>query len=158
MFVKSLAEKYASREIKLIPMHYFYIGGDDRLFLNSILLELEKDNITVQNKNLTLEETMKTYKTAYFNVGMRFHAVVLQTLLSGKNFILDYTEPKRGKISAFINDIDNKNFYADRYVSLQDGQISIDIVNNVNNRFLYDMNLLKNKLRIYIETLQEHVK
>ena len=31
-FIISLSNKYPNREIKLIPMHYFHVGGDDREF------------------------------------------------------------------------------------------------------------------------------
>ncbi len=50
-------------------MHYFYIGGDDRVFLNSIAFDLNLQNIEVQNANLTLKETIEVYQNAYFNNG-----------------------------------------------------------------------------------------
>lgn len=119
-FIKKLSKQFSGREIRLIPMSYFYLGCDDREFLNEIILKERLNNVFVQNKPLTLKETIQVYHNAYFNIGMRFHSVVFQTIISGKNFILDYTEPKKGKIYGFIKDIDKSSFYDDRYVTLQD--------------------------------------
>jgi len=156
-FIKSLSEKYENRIIKLIPMHYFHIGGDDRIFLNEIALDLRLNNIKVQNPNLTLKETIEVYQNAYFCVGMRFHSVVLQTIVNGKNYILDYTEPKKGKIYGFIQDIDKINFYKNRYISLQKDTITTDIIKNCSDCFIYDFNDIQNKLGIYVNKLKELV-
>lgn len=154
-FIENLALKYKNKEIRLIPMHYFHVGGDDRIFLNSIAMYLKLDNIKVQNSNLTLKETIEVYQNAYFNIGMRFHSVVLQTVVSGKNYVLDYTEPKKGKIYGFLNDIDKVNFYKKRYISLQEDNINIDILNNEDNKFELNVEEIKNYLDIYIEKLKE---
>lgn len=154
-FIKDLALKYSNKKIILIPMHYFYIGGDDRVFLNSIAFELGLENIEVQNANLTLKETIKIYQNAYFNVGMRFHSVVLQTISSGKNYVLDYTEPKKGKIFGFLQDIDKDEFYKNRYISLQEDEISSNIVINENLKFELDIENIEKYLNIYIEELKE---
>lgn len=154
-FIKELAIKYSDKKIKLIPMHYFHIGGDDRVFLNSIALDLKLENIEVQNQNLTLKETIETYQNAYFNVGMRFHSVVLQTISSGKNYVLDYTEPKKGKIYGFLQDIDTNSFYNSRYISLQNDDISIDMLKDENNKFELNIDEIKKYLNIYLTKLQE---
>lgn len=154
-FINDLSDKFKEREVRLVPMHYFHVGNDDRVFLNSIALNLKKANISVQNSNLTLKETIEIYQNAYFNVGMRFHSVVLQTIVSGKNYVLDYTEPKRGKISGFLDDIDKDKFYDHRYISLQENKITTDIIENVNDTFKFDNHAIVNKLRIYVEKLKE---
>jgi polysaccharide pyruvyl transferase WcaK-like protein len=154
-FIQAFADKFFDKEIRLIPMHYFHIGGDDRVFLNRIALELKKKNIKVQNSNLTLKQTMEVYQNAYFNVGMRFHSVVLQTIVSGKNYILDYTEPKKGKISGFLKDIDDFCFYKERYISLQEGDISIDILNNETNKFKIEDGNLNKHLEVYTKRLKK---
>ncbi len=154
-FIKTLAEKYEDREIRLIPMHYFHIGGDDRVFLNSIALELKKDNIKVQNENLTLKETIEIYQNAYYNIGMRFHSVILQTISSGKNYVLDYTEPRKGKIFGFLNDIDEKYFFQNRYISLQKDKITTDIIQNTDKKFNFDEKKVIARLNIYVEKLKE---
>ena len=50
---------------------------------------------------------METYSDAYFNIGMRFHSVVLQTISREKNYVLDSTEPKKGKTYGFLSDFEN---------------------------------------------------
>ncbi len=154
IFVKHLSERFTENEIKLIPMHYFHVGGDDRVFLNNISLNLRKSNVFVQNSNLTLKETLDIYKNANFNIGMRFHSVVLQTIVSGKNYIFDYTEPKKGKIFGFLDDIDVNNYYEKRYISLQRNNITIDIIKNVKDKFKFDDKELENRLSTYIEKLK----
>lgn len=154
-FINTLANKYPEREIRLIPMHYFHIGNDDRIFLNNIALNLQKKNIKVQNPNLTLKETIEIYQNAYFNVGMRFHSIVLQTISSGKNYILDYTEPKKGKIYGFLSDIDSGNFYTKRYLSLQKDTISTEIIQDETNEFQLDKKIISERLKVYIDKLKE---
>ena len=154
-FINNLSDRFYDKEIRLVPMHYFHIGGDDRFFLNSIALNLNKTNIIVQNTNLNLRETIETFQNAYFNVGMRFHSIVLQTIVSGKNYILDYTEPEKGKISGFINDIDKDKFYNNRYVSLQRDSITTDIIKNPNDRFVFDTVVIENELKIYVKKLKK---
>ena len=150
-----MALKYSDKEIRLIPMHYFYIGGDDRVFLNSIALDLKLENIKVQNPNLTLKETIEIYQNAYFNVGMRFHSVVLQTIASGKNYVIDYTEPKKGKIFGFLSDIDKDEFYTKRSISLQEDTITVDIIEEIDKKFDIDDFVVIDRLKIYIEELKE---
>ncbi len=154
-FIGLLSENFSNRVIKLIPMHYFHVGGDDRTFLNSIALELTKENIIVQNSNLSLEQTMDVYQNAYFNVGMRFHSVVFQTILSGKNYVLDYTEPQKGKIFGFLKDVDKQGFFKDRYISLQAEDISFNIIQNMDDKFIFEESELEEKLNVYIEKLKD---
>lgn len=94
-FVDSISSLFPDDNIVLVPMHYFHIGNDDREFLNKIRLELNRENIAVHNKPLTLQNTIAIYKQAKFNIGMRFHSVVLQTMVSGK--ILFWTIPNQIK-------------------------------------------------------------
>ena len=154
-FIKKVAQKYPDREIRLIPMHYFHIGNDDRKFLNSIALELNLVNIKVQNENLSLKQTIEIFQNAHFNIGMRFHSIVLQTISSGKNYVLDYTEPNKGKTSGFLQDIDTKDFYADRYTSLQLDTPNINLIQNEDVNFHIEHEKLISALDIYIEQLKK---
>jgi polysaccharide pyruvyl transferase WcaK-like protein len=154
LFIQLLANRFIDREIKLIPMHYFHIGGDDRAFLNKIALELKLDNVSVQNKNLTLKETLSIYSEADFNVGMRFHAVVLQTIVSGRNYALDYTQPGNGKINSFFRDIDKKGFYKKRSVSLQEGVANIELIENIKDSFIIEKEVIDKVLNVYAESLE----
>ena len=137
-------------------MSYFYLGCDDREFLNQIILKEKLPNVTVQNKPLTLKNTMKVFQNSDFNIGMRFHSVVFQTILSGKNYILDYTEPRKGKIYGFIKDIDEGDFYNNRYIVLQDGnKVEFeDMKQNINKAFGFNDKKVEDLLSIYVKELK----
>jgi polysaccharide pyruvyl transferase WcaK-like protein len=156
IFIKKLAEKYSDREIRLIPMSYFHLGCDDREFLNQIIFKEKLPNVTVQNKPLTLKNTMKIFQNSYFNIGMRFHSVVFQTILSGNNYILDYTEPRKGKIYGFIKDISKGDFYNTRYIVLQDGNnVEFeDMEQNIDKAFSFNDKNIENLLSIYVRELK----
>ncbi len=156
-FVDSLASFFSDKTIFLVPMHYFHIGNDDRDFLNQIRFSLNRNNITVQNSCLSLLETMQMYSQAQFNVGMRLHSVVLQTMVSGKNFVLDYTEPGRGKIAGFLKDIDSEGFYSDRYICLQKDNITSEKISRklLEESFSVNSSLVHTKLKTYIDSLKK---
>ena len=155
-FVDFLASNFPGHNISLVPMHYFHIGNDDRGFLNKICFELNKKNISVHNKPLSMIDTLQIYSQAKFNIGMRFHSVVLQTMVSGKNFILDYTEPNKGKISGFLNDIDQAGFYSDKYICLQSDEISTAKLSatTLEKAFSPEKELVDSKLETYTNCLK----
>ncbi|KPA16810.1 Polysaccharide pyruvyl transferase [Candidatus Magnetomorum sp. HK-1] len=148
-FVSDIAKQYSDRDIILVPMHYFHIGNDDRQFLNVLKMDTSYENIKVQNKNLSLFETLRMYQCAHLNIGMRFHSVVLQTLVSGRNIILDYTEPQKGKIYGFIKDIDNFEFYQDKYFVLQK-IMAIDNIAELHECFNFDLSKISERLSVYL--------
>jgi Uncharacterized conserved protein len=118
LFVNLLQTITNQHEVLLVPMHTFGIGGDDRYILNRLAKKVSSKNLLVQNIPLSLEETMKVFYNSTFCIGMRFHAVLLQTILSGRNYILDYTNPENGKIINLLNQLDANDFYEYRYYSL----------------------------------------
>lgn len=151
MFLYSIASCFKEKRVLLIPMHYFSVGNDDRYFLNKILMESQGElaNVSVQNFPLSLTQTMNKFFHAEIAVGMRFHSVVLQTILNGNNIILDYTEPQKGKISGFINDIDRLGFYNKRYINLQ-------MLNKELNMDNFELNMNKFEVRSdYFKVNQE---
>ena len=152
-FVDSLAERFFDREILLLPMHYFHSGNDDRAFLNQVAFASAKSNIRAQNQNLTLEETMRVYRNASFNVGMRFHSVVFQTALSGRNYVLDYTQPQSGKISGFLRDIDSEGFYRKRYFNLQVQSATCDMIHANSPAFAINWDLVATRNSVYSNEL-----
>lgn len=109
-----------NNNLVLIPMHYFCVGNDDRLFLNELCMTNSKlSDIYVHNHPLSLVDTMKVYYESDITVGMRFHSVVFQTILNGKNYVLDYTEPQKGKIYGFMKDFFKEIDYKDIYCNIQ---------------------------------------
>ncbi len=110
-------------KIKLVPMHYFAAGGDDRSYFYELLNQISGNtNIEVQNEPLNVENTLRIFAEAKYAVGMRYHSVLFQTVMNGNNYILDYTEPKSGKISGFIDYLSAQNFYKNRYLNIQESQ------------------------------------
>ncbi len=147
----------ANKELAIVfvPMNYFDAGKDDRIILNRLVLKYPNINARVIKKPLSLEETFQVFLKAQFCVGMRFHAVVFQTLLNGNNYILDYTDPLKGKIGGFIDQINGTVFYNNRIVALQ----SLANDNNLvyaDSHFVYDKELIDNFEKIYIECLKEN--
>ena len=147
-----IAGENSDKELLLVPMHYFRDGNDDRDYLNHIMLNtLGKTNIKVQNNVLTLEDTFDVFFSAYATIGMRFHSVVLMTILNKNNFILDYTDSQTGKIIGFLKDVDKFNFYTNRYINLHniDKNYEVNWKLNNNDVFDYDKNLIEVKLSVY---------
>ena len=107
----------ADKPIRLVPMHTFSVGCDDRIILNRIAKKLKSPKIEVITLPPSLDETMDIYRNASLCIGMRFHAVLMQTILNGNNIILDYTDPKRGKIIELMRQLDIEDVYKDRYLS-----------------------------------------
>lgn len=119
--VSHMAKQYES--VKLVPMHTFYMGGDDRVFLNAIQREAKKENVELLNTPQSLYATYKLFAKAGACVGMRYHSVVMQTILNGNNFIIDYTaNQKGGKIASFIEETDGSGFYNERKADINDLQ------------------------------------
>lgn len=114
--------EYASKhfnKVILVPMHTFFWGGDDRYFYADLLNNTKIDNVDIVFKPLSLYETFDIYNKSDSCIGMRYHSIVLQTLLNGKNILLDYTERKEGKVSGFLQEINNKEYSMNRYYSLE---------------------------------------
>jgi len=106
-------------KVFLVPMHTFFWGGDDRYFYAELLSNGKIENVEIVFKPLSLYETYDIYNRSDSCIGMRYHSIVLQTLLNGKNILLDYTERKEGKVSGFLQEIDNKEYSLNRYYSLE---------------------------------------
>ena len=116
------------KPIRLVPMHTFSVGCDDRIILNRIAKEIKSPKVEVLTFPPSLEETMGIYRNASLCIGMRFHAILLQTILNGNNIILDYTDPRNGKIIELMRQLDMEDFYRGRYLSVS--QVHSDITLN----------------------------
>ena len=115
--MRVLADEFGM--VKLVPMHTFCVGGDDRYYLAKIALGMNDNRCTVIHKPQNLWELYACYENARACVGMRYHSVVMQTILNGNNFILDYTDPASGKIAGFVKDLKGSEFYSERMIQLQ---------------------------------------
>lgn len=143
---------FPSLPIRLIPMHTFHIGGDDRVISNKLAHIICNERVQVQNVPMSLEETMAVYYNSEACCGMRFHAVLLQTVLNGRNYIMDYTEAKKGKIVGLLSQLNLMSAYENRYVSCENIH-SLEINNDINTVHITDeiIDSYKNK---YIDSIK----
>ena len=155
--VKNISGK-TNLPIHLVPMHNFFIGGDDRCFLNKIEKGLNIKKVMTIHKPMNLYQTMDIYYHAKLCVGMRFHSIVLQTILNGNNYIVDYTNPNNGKIIGMIHQLDLFKFYSGRYFSIHTENDIFDIDINNKNRFIYDESMLAGYFNKYVAILQGIMK
>lgn len=145
-------------KVFLVPMHNFSIGGDDRKFLSQLVLNQKYDNVYVMHETMNLYKLYDVFANAEACIGMRYHSVVMQTLLNGNNFVLDYTSPSRGKISGFINSLENKEFYDNRIIKLQKpiGKDKYELINAIlaGDRYTYTNFDMENE---YADILKNYV-
>lgn len=150
--IKSILDKY-NLPIHLVPMHSYFIGGDDRSLFNKIAFSLKDPRIKVHNNPPSLTEVMSLYKNARFCIGTRFHSIVLQTILNGKNIILDYTDPQNGKIIGMMKELNMLNRYKDQYYSLINNDINqIHLVEPAH--FIPEETILESNKHKYISSLK----
>lgn len=147
------------REIDLVPMHTFAIGGDDRHFLSKVIFGQKYRNVKIIHKPMNLYELYRLYANAYACIGMRYHSVVMQTILNGNNIIINYTDPNKGKIKGFIEDIDEENFYGERIINIQEKR-NINISKYVNilkqeKRYTYQFTCMKDN---YVKFLGKYFR
>lgn len=147
-FIRQLSINFPEKQIHLIPMHTFYVGGDDRIILENIRKELKSLPVSVQHRPLSLKETMEIYRDASLCIGMRFHSIVLQTIVNGYNYILDYTDPDKGKTIGMIRQLGLESSLSGRYTSIFQPQnlkineeteqltISQSVISNYCNTFI----------------------
>jgi len=149
---------YYFKRVVLVPMHTFGIGGDDRLYLTKIRNKIKNDNIEIIHKPLNLYQLFKLFADSSACVGMRYHSIVFQTLLNGNNYILDYTELNKGKISSFLSLIDKNEFYKNRYINVlrnsEDKLLdSIPVTINNEKKFVYDNRIFNDTLNYYSDKI-----
>ena len=140
--------------VDLVPMHSFFIGGDDRVILNRIAGKVALANVKAVQSPLGLYDTMGRFYHAKLCVGMRFHAVVLQTMLNGNNYVVDYTDPSIGKIVGMMEKMGMKDFYGRRYFSLHTGNMLFAVDLFRENRFEYDPTVIEDYLGQYVNCLK----
>lgn len=141
--------------VNLVPMHTFFVGGDDRVILNRIEEKVALENVKALQSPLSLYDTMLQYYHAKLCVGMRFHAVVLQTMLNGNNYVVDYTNPSTGKIVGMMRQMKIMDFYKRRYFSLHTSNEMFLVDMEGNDRFEYNQNEIEDYYNIYVDCLKK---
>jgi polysaccharide pyruvyl transferase WcaK-like protein len=150
-YVRGLLQYH--KPVHLLPMSYFSAGCDDRIFMNRIRNGIDHNKITVQNNPLNLIDTMEQFASAGICAGMRFHSVVLQTILNGNNMILDYTDPSTGKTGNFIRQIGAWEHYRKQYVILQMPEAMAPDLGK--RAYVPDMENIQTFRDVYINAMEE---
>ncbi len=154
--IQNILDNNPGKIIRFVPMHTFTIGGDDRVILNKMAQLINSDRIVVENVPLSLKETMSIYYNSYYSVGMRYHAILLQMVLNGKNYILDYMPSDKGKTSNMLKQLNLSEVYKDRYVSCENVE-RIDFLPKIQSVVISDEIINSYKLQ-YITALRQLLK
>lgn len=89
--------------VRLLPMHHFCIGNDDRDFNREFgktyLRDLEP---IVESRPLSVHELLTSMQEAALSVCMRFHSVLFANTLGVPFIAIDYTHG--GKVSGYLED------------------------------------------------------
>jgi MoaA/NifB/PqqE/SkfB family radical SAM enzyme/polysaccharide pyruvyl transferase WcaK-like protein len=95
-----LCEQFHLRP-RLLPMHHFCVGGDDRdfnrRFAKTYLAHL---NPLVEYRPLSVQEILTLMQEATLCLCMRFHSVLFAHTLGTPFFAIDYTQG--GKVAAYL--------------------------------------------------------
>lgn len=146
--LSSFVENNNISSVHFVPMCYHHLGVDDRYYMNTLKDKLPKLDCVIQKKPLDLMETMKLFLDSKLALGMRFHSVVLQTLLAEDNIIFDYTGGVGGKINSFVTDIAPDGEMAMSMVDLQNN----DQIKNKKiqlSKFKPNEELINKKISVY---------
>ena len=145
----------ADKPICMVPMHTFSVGCDDRIILNRIAKVINSPKVEVLTIPPSLEETMSIYRNASLCIGMRFHAILMQTILNGNNIILDYTDPKHGKIIELMRQLNIEDIYKNRYLSASQVHSKITIKPFENTPFKLDMTRIEQYSDTYTKLITQ---
>ena len=108
-FIQNLADlirETATRhgwKVRLLAMHHFHVGDDDRYFNASLAEDYLHDlDVEVVWEPYSLKEILQSMQDAACCICMRYHSIVFAHHLSRKYIAVDYTNG--GKIESFIQE------------------------------------------------------
>ena len=104
---------------------------------------------------MNLHELYQIYANATSCIGMRYHSVVMQTILNGNNYIVEYTNHIDGKIAGFLDFIGEKEYYKERNWNIRDNlQVEkFDILKN-EQKYQYRMSSMK---KDYVQVMKKYM-
>lgn len=155
--VMQLLDAFPQQDVRLIPMHTFYVGGDDRIILEQVKNSLHSSKVSVQHIPLSLENTMGMYRNASICLGMRFHSIVLQSVLNGKNYILDYTDSRKGKIRGMLEQLNLTSQLEGRYIHLSQSNKLNFSWGNI-KKFVIDDGIISTYFNSYVQLIEQIVR
>lgn len=91
-------------QISLLPMHNFFIGGDDRIFNSCIREKINRSGCYLERSPLALNDLICKINDSECVVSMRYHGHLFPFAMEIPFFSVDYTGPG-GKVNNFLNDI-----------------------------------------------------
>ena len=99
---------------RLLAMHHFCIGGDDRDFNRNLVRNHLKDlDVLLERRPFNLHEILNSMQESKLCLCMRYHSVLFAYHLSKRFIAIDYS--RGGKINAFLSDHGS----TDRLLSLE---------------------------------------
>lgn len=102
--LQSLTQKIGG-DLRLMPMHSFSVGGDDRVFNRRLARHLiqkglSADCVEVWRLPASPQDIIRSMQQAAICICMRFHSVVFAETLGVPFVAIDYTQG--GKIHAYL--------------------------------------------------------
>jgi polysaccharide pyruvyl transferase WcaK-like protein len=88
---------------RLLPMHHFCVGNDDRDFNRRFARDHLRDlDPLVEHRPLSVDAILRTIQEGRLAICMRFHSVVFAHTLGVPFVAIDYTN--QGKIASYVRD------------------------------------------------------
>lgn len=115
-WVEELCNRYGLRP-RLLPMHHFFIGNDDRVFARRFVAEqLEQRDLNpiVEQRPLTVSEILTTMQEGSLSLCMRYHSAAFASELGEEFLAIDYSQG--GKVARYLADRNQE----DRMVDITD--------------------------------------
>ena len=104
-WVNVICQEHSLRP-RLIPMHHFYAGNDDRHFNRRFAAaNLATQDAIVEEHPLTLDQILETMLLGKYSICMRYHSVVFAQTLYVPFIAIDYS--LGGKIQNFLSENEN---------------------------------------------------
>jgi len=100
--LEKLLAWFPEHRIELLPMHYFPIGWDDRVFARRLAGKIGNPRVAAIQVPLSPTQILQAMAAAEFCLCMRFHSVVFAHAVGVPFIALDYTNG--GKILGFLKD------------------------------------------------------
>ena len=100
-----IVDTNASSIVRLLPMHTFWLGNDDREYLAKFVEGFSSDKFTTCSDALSLERLLREISSAKMGLPMRYHGHVFMLALGIPFVSVDYTG-ESGKIGNLLERYD----------------------------------------------------
>lgn len=101
-FVRRLCDGYPDRAVRLHAMHYFPVGGDDRVYARRLAALVDRAACTVDQVPRTPLEALQIMACSSLVVCMRFHSLVFAHGIGAPLLAIDYTDG--GKVAGYVQE------------------------------------------------------